>query len=56
MNELPTLIDPFTVDRTGDSNEAFEIMRREIWILKVFGYCYILQDFSPLIYWNPMKT
>ena len=29
-------IDPFTVDRTGDSNRVFETMRREILDFKIF--------------------
>ena len=29
-------IDPFTVDRTGDSNGVFETMRREIFHFNIF--------------------
>ena len=29
-------IDPFTVDRTGDSNGVFETMRREILNFRIF--------------------
>ena len=29
-------IDPFTVDRTGDSNGVFETMRREILDFRIF--------------------
>ena len=31
-----TVIDPFTVDRTGDSNGVFETMRREIFHFDIF--------------------
>ena len=31
-----TELDPFTVDRTGDSNGVFETMRREIFHFKIF--------------------
>ena len=31
-----SLIDPFTVDRTGDSNGVFETMRREILDFRTF--------------------
>ena len=33
---LHIVIDPFTVDRTGDSNGVFEIMRREIFHFNIF--------------------
>ena len=48
-------IDPFTVNRTGESNLRDHAVRN-FCILTFFGYCYILQDFSVLTYWNAMKT